>query len=68
MDDLEGVHLNAMWEEGDSGNYERAALHALRAAYFVGVRTTEGAGVLTAQAQVFATLYLAQATEERNRG
>jgi len=55
----ESIQMAASWEAADGGYYELAALHALRAADFMAVRTTEGAAVWVAMAQVYATLALA---------
>lgn len=64
---LESVHQAAMWEAADDGNFEQAALHALRLGDLVSVRTTEGGRLATEQAQVFAQLELALAQREANR-
>jgi len=63
-----------MWEEAGDANYERAALHATRYADIVrrrgdGVFATRGkdAALILTQAQVYATLALAQATNGKDR-
>lgn len=60
---LDAIHHAAMWEHADDGNYERAALHALRQADLNG--DDAAAAVIVAQAQVFATLALARTQEVR---
>jgi hypothetical protein len=58
--DQEGAHIASMWTAHHDLKYVEAALEALEAADCVGVRTADGAAVLVGQAQVYATLALAE--------
>lgn len=58
--DQERAHIAAMWTAHQEGRYGDATLQALEAGDCVGARTVEGAAVLAAQAQVYATLALVE--------
>lgn len=64
----ESIQVAVMWEHVGDANYERAAVHALRAADLSGARAgAEAAGFYLGIAQTLATLALAQAQGAEGR-